>query len=62
MVVYDVTSIVSKNRNVIDGKLLPFFQEVMIGGAAETSMSEKVHSSADLYYSILYYNKCGFYF
>ena len=52
MVVYDVTSIVSKNRNVIDGKLLPFFQEVMIGGAAETSMSEKVHSNADLYYSI----------
>ena len=29
-----------------------FFQEVMIGGAAETSMSEKVDSSADLYYSI----------
>ena len=52
MVVYDVTSIVSKNRNVIDGKLLPFLQEVMIGGAAETSMSEKVNSSADLYYSV----------
>ena len=29
-----------------------FFQEVMIDGAAETSMSEKVDSSADLYYSI----------
>ena len=29
------------------------FQEVMIGGAGETSMSEKVDSSDDLYYSIL---------
>ena len=29
-----------------------FFQEVMIGGAAGTSMSQKVDSSADLYYSI----------
>ena len=29
-----------------------FFQEVMIGRSAETSMSEKVDSSADLYYSI----------
>ena len=29
-----------------------FFQEVMIGGAAETSMSEKVDSSDDLYHSI----------
>ena len=29
-----------------------FFQEVMIDGAAETSMSEKVDSSAALYYSM----------
>ena len=29
-----------------------FFQEVMIDAAVETSMSEKVDSSADLYYSI----------
>ena len=41
-----------KEKTFSSESKIHFFQEVMIGGAAETSMSEKVDSSADLYYSI----------